>query len=361
MGKKTPLYDLHVKLKGNIVEFAGYDLPVNYEAGIIAEHNAVRERCGLFDVSHMGEFEIAGNDSLKTINHILTNSFDTLELNCCRYGLLLNDNGGIIDDLIVYRMSDTVYMLVVNASNREKDAKWIRGHLVGDTTFLDISDALGQIAIQGPMSEKVMESLIDKDKLPSKNYTFTTDKIAGCNTIISRTGYTGEEGFEIYANFLEIKKVYEQIALNGIPMGMLPCGLGSRDTLRFEACMPLYGHELNENFLASEVGLNIFIKMDKDEFIGKEALQNTSPVYKRIGLKLIDKGIAREGAKIYNKGEEVGFVTSGTFAPTLKHAYAMARVKRTVEKTDILDIDVRGKMLKAEIVTTPFYKRAIKA
>lgn len=357
MGKKTPLYDLHVKLAGNIVDFAGYELPVNYSAGILAEHTAVREKCGLFDVSHMGEFEIAGKDALKTLNHILTNSFDSLEVGYCRYGLLLNDDGGIVDDLIVYKMKDDVYMLVVNASNKDKDANWIRHHLIGDTTFLDISDALGQIALQGPLSQEIMEKVLSFDNIPRNYYSFTTAKINDCNVIISRTGYTGEDGFEIYANFQQIQKVYEAISLKGIPLGMLPCGLGARDTLRFECCMPLYGHELNENFLATEVGLKPFIKMDKEEFIGKTALEQKTPLYKRVGLSLIDKGIAREGCKIFDGDKEIGFVTSGTFSPTLKHAYAMARVLKTVEKGNIIEIDVRGRRLKAEIISTPFYKR----
>ncbi|MDD4291571.1 MAG: glycine cleavage system aminomethyltransferase GcvT [Clostridia bacterium] len=356
MSKKTPLYENHVAHGGKIVEFAGYMLPVQYEAGIKAEHNCVRENVGIFDVSHMGEFLICGKDATACVNHLVTNDISTMVDGQVKYTLMLNERGGVVDDLLVYRLSEEEYMLVVNASNCEKDAKWAQMHLIGDVTFTNPSDKIGQVALQGRNAEKVLSKLTDA--IPQKYYTFVTTKLLGCDALISRTGYTGEDGFEIYTEDVNIGKVFEAIIEAGKEYGLLCCGLGARDTLRFEACLPLYGHELSEDYRAHELALNIFIKMDKPEFVGKQALLDNPPAWRRKGVKLIDRGIAREGSKVYDENNnEIGFVTTGTMSPTLNEAIAMVRIIRDFDGPFVY-IDVRGKLLKAEIIKMPFYKRA---
>ena len=352
--KKTPLYENHVNHGGKIVEFAGYLLPVQYEAGIIAEHNAVRNNVGMFDVSHMGEFIIEGKDAMKCVNNLVSNDIAPMTDGHVRYTLMLNENGGVVDDLLVYRMSETKFLLVVNASNCDKDAEWVESHMIGECVFRNIADKVGQVALQGPNSQKVLEKLT-KD-IPEKYYTFVTGKIAGKDALISQTGYTGEFGFEIYTKAEDISDVFEAIVEAGKEFELQLCGLGCRDTLRFEACLPLYGHELNEDYRANELALGMFVKMDKENFIGKQALLDNAPKFKRKGVKLIDKGIAREHCVVYDGDREIGFVTTGTKSPTLGCAIAMVRIAKDFEG-ETVDIDVRGKRLKAEIVKMPFYKR----
>lgn len=358
MTKKTPLFDAHNKLGGKVVEFAGYYLPIQYSAGIIAEHNAVRTNVGMFDVSHMGEFEIVGDNACAFLNYLLTNEFDTLQDGYCRYSPMLNDNGGFVDDLIVYRFSADKYWLIVNAGNKEKDAKWISSNLTDGVTFTDKSEEYGQIALQGPNSQKVLEKLTDK--IPEENYSFLDGvEIDGVNCVVSRTGYTGEDGFEIYAPAEKTEQIFYKIIEVGKEFNLQLCGLGCRDTLRFEAGMPLYGHELAEDFIASEVGLGFFIKTDKPDFIGKTALAMTPAKYRRRGIKLIDRGIAREHCEIFDQeGNCIGVVTTGTMSPTLGYAIGMVRILKSYTEP-FCYVDVRGRKLKAEFVKTPFYKKSI--
>ncbi len=359
MELKTPLYDIHVQSGGKIVPFAGYSLPVQYKEGIISEHMAVRTKAGLFDVSHMGEIVLSGKDALNNIQNLMTNDFDSMQVGKTRYTLMCNHEGGIVDDLLVYKMDDEKYMLVVNAANRQKDAEWIKKHLYGEVEFKDISDDIAQIALQGPNSNEILKKLAQDQHIPQKYYSFIENGIvAGFKCIVSRTGYTGEDGFELYCKSEAAPALWKELIKAGEAFGLVPCGLGARDTLRLEAGMPLYGNEMSEEITPKEVGLSFFVKMNKSDFIGKSALeQKGGPTRKRVGLKPL-KGIAREGSKIFIDGQEIGFTTSGTFAPYLRYPVAMALIdKKYAEIGTKVEVDVRGRMLSAEVIELPFYKR----
>ena len=350
MEKKTALYRMHEALGGKIVPFAGYFLPVQYPKGIIHEHKTVRENVGMFDVSHMGEFTLKGRDALANLNYLLTNSYDTLKDGFARYGIMCYPNGTTVDDLLVYKRHDEDYLIVVNASNCEKDYAWMKEHLFGEVEFENISDEVSQIALQGPKAKEIVRRFTDR--IPAKNYSFIEDvDIKGINVLLSRTGYTGEDGFELYCRNEDVCALWQLLLDEGVE----PCGLGARDTLRLEAAMPLYGHELSDRIKPTESNLSFFIKFTKD-FIGKEELEKEL-TRKRIGLKVIDKGIAREHCPVFCNGKEVGFVTSGTFSPTLNCAVAMAIVDIEAAEENEFEIEVRNRRLKAEKVALPFYKR----
>ena len=353
MVKKTPLYDIHLELNGKMVEYAGYYLPIQY-SGIIEEHNIVRNNVGLFDVSHMGQFIIEGKDALKFINLLISNDITNLQVNKIRYSPMLNENGGIIDDLLIYKLNEEEYMLVVNAANKEKDFKWIIDNLIDDVIVYDASDNICQIAIQGPNSEKVMKKL--SDKLPERFYSFIEVDINGINVLISRTGYTGEDGFELYFDSNEGINMYKELLKAGKEFEIKPCGLGCRDTLRLEASLPLYGHEMSEEISPLDTGLERFVKFDKDNFIGKDSLKDKNKT--RIGLKIVDRGIVREDSEILFEDKQIGITTSGTFLPYLNGAYAMAIVDKEYSKVgNIVECIVRNRKIKAEIISLPFYKR----
>lgn len=358
MAKRTPLYDMHVKYGGQIVDFAGYELPVQYEGlGVLKEHTAVRTNAGLFDVSHMGELIISGENAETALNYLLTNDIRGMYDGQVRYSLLPNENGGAIDDVLVYRISGECYMLVVNASNAEKDARWISEKLPNDVTFSNISDAVSQLALQGPKSESILRKLVDEEFIPKKYYSFVKNvKIGGMRCLISRTGYTGEKGYEIYCGNLDACALYEIILNAGKDEGLVPAGLGARDTLRLEAGMPLYGHELGEDIPVNEVGLSFGIKMGKEDFIGKKALEAHEPQYERVGARFLDRGVVREHTPVYLGDEQVGIVTSGTHAPSLGYPVAMLRIKKGL--IGQLTVDLRGKRLRVELVDLPFYKKA---
>lgn len=358
MAKRTPLYDMHVKYGGQIVDFAGYELPVQYEGlGVLKEHTAVRTMAGLFDVSHMGELLVIGENAETALNNLLTNDIRGMYDGQVRYSLLPNEKGGAVDDVLVYRISGKSYLIVVNASNADKDARWVSARLPQDVTFANISDAVSQLALQGPKAETILRKLVSEDFIPKKYYSFTKNVIInGMRCLISRTGYTGESGFEIYCGNIDACEMYETVLNAGKEEGLVPAGLGARDTLRLEAAMPLYGHELGEDIPVNEVGLGFGIKMGKENFIGKAALEAHEPEYERVGAKLVDRGIAREHCPVYLGDEQVGIVTSGTHAPTLGCPIAMLRIKKGLR--DGLTVDVRGKRLRIEIVPLPFYKKA---
>lgn len=355
MAKRTPLYETHIKYGGKMVEFAGYELPVQYKEGIIFEHNAVRNKVGLFDVSHMGEILIKGKNAKEALQKLFTNRVDTIKEKQCRYNLMCYENGTIVDDLLVYKIDDETYLLIVNASNTDKDYQHILQNISG-VSVSNLSDSIAQLALQGPYSDKVLSKLTDMSLIPEKAYYFNYDlSVGGIKCLVSTTGYTGEKGYEIYCDAQYAVSLYEKIMEAGQEFGIEPIGLGARDTLRFECSMPLYGHELSDKILANEVNLDMFIKMDLD-FIGKDALKNNPAKYKRIGLKLTDKGIARENCSIFDEnGKCVGYTTSGGICITIGGAYAMARVEKSFE--GIACIDVRGRKIKAEITQMPFYKR----
>ena len=359
MELKTPLYDAHVKLGGRIVPFAGYLLPVQYE-GVIAEHMAVREKAGLFDVSHMGEITFKGKGALASLNHLLTNDYTNMPTGKVRYGVMCYEDGGTVDDLLVYKFGDEDYYVVVNASNRHKDFEHMKKNLLPDTQIEDISDSVAQVALQGPKARDIMLKLMKEEDIPEKYYTAKRDvDIAGMNCLISYTGYTGEAGYEIYTANENAEKLWDTILEAGREFGLIPCGLGARDTLRLEASMPLYGHEMDETITPLETGLNFGVKMNKEEFIGKKALEEKGePKICRVGLRIIDKGVLREHQDVYVGDEKIGHTSSGTFSPLLKTSIAMALIdKKYADIGTIVEVDVRGRRLKAEIVEMPFYSR----
>lgn len=359
MELKTPLYDAHVKAGGRIVPFAGYLLPVQYE-GVIAEHLAVRQKAGLFDVSHMGEITMKGKGALASLNHILTNDYTNMPIGKVRYGLMCYEDGGVVDDLLVYKFGEEDYYIVVNASNRHKDFAWMKDHILEDTEIEDISDSVAQVALQGPEARNIMLKLMKEEDIPEKYYTAKRDvDIAGMNCLISYTGYTGEAGYEIYTANENAEKLWDTILEAGREFGLIPCGLGARDTLRLEASMPLYGHEMDETITPLETGLNFGVKMNKEDFIGKKALEEKGePKICRVGLRIVDKGVLREHQDVYVGDEKIGHTTSGTFSPFFKISIAMALIDRKyAEVGQIVEVDVRGRKLKAEVVEMPFYKR----
>lgn len=356
MEKKTPLYEQHVALGGRIVPFAGFLLPVQYPTGVIAEHMAVRQHAGLFDVSHMGEALIEGPQAEQNLNFILSNQFTGMPIGGARYTLMLNESGGVVDDLIVYRRSETSFFLVLNAANTEKDLAWLRSHLSGDASLTDLSPRVAQLAVQGPEADAVLSGLTDLESLPKKYYTFVEHvEVAGVPCMASRTGYTGEAGYELYMDPADAPKVWDAL----VKAGATPCGLGARDTLRLEASMPLYGHELNDHMDPLCAGLGFAIKLDKPDFIGKSALmQLGKPARVRVGLKVTGRGIIREEQPIFIDGKEAGATTSGTHCPYLGVSCAMAYVDASrAEPGTAVEVEVRGRRVAAEIVPLPFYKR----
>lgn len=367
MELRTPLYEEHVKAGGKIVDFAGWSLPVQYQTGIIKEHMAVRTACGLFDVSHMGELHLhaaagaSGRPALASLNHLLTNDYNGMKDGQSRYSPMCNDKGGVVDDLIVYRKADEDYFIVVNAANKDKDFEWMRTHLLDGAEIEDVSGDWAQLALQGPKAEEILRKLTDEADIPEGYYTAKFDRtVAGIPAIISRTGYTGEDGFELYVASADAPKLWETLLDAGKEEGLIPCGLGARDTLRLEAGMPLYGHEMNDEVSPREAGLGIFVKMDKPEFIGKEALEARGvPTIRRVGLVVTGRGIVREEEPVFAGDVRVGRTTSGTKGPFVNKPIAMALIDRAyTEPGTKLEAEVRGRRIPVEVVKLPFYKRA---
>lgn len=361
MEQKTPLYEAHVKAGGKMVPFGGYLLPVQYETGVIKEHMAVRTQAGLFDVSHMGEILCEGKDALSNLQKLLTNNFDNLVDGQARYSPMCNEKGGTVDDLIVYKKADEQYFIVVNAANKDKDYQWMRSHQFGQVTFSDVSDQYAQLALQGPKAMDILRKLTREEQIPKKYYhAVFGGEVAGMPCIISKTGYTGEDGVELYFDSSLAEKMWDVLLANGKEEGLIPCGLGARDTLRMEAAMPLYGHEMDEEVTPIETGLSFAVKMAKEDFIGKAALEaKGEPERKRVGLKVTGRGIIREHQDVVVDGRRIGHTTSGTHCPYLGYPVAMALVEAAY--TDIgtkVGVEVRGRMVEAEVVALPFYKRS---
>ena len=357
---KTPLYDAHVALGGKIVPFGGFAMPVQYPTGVIAEHMAVRQAAGLFDVCHMGEVELDGKDALANLQKLLTNDYEGMVDGQARYSPMCNEEGGVIDDLIVYKKADDHYFIIVNAANREKDFNWMQAHAFGDATFTNVSDDYGLIALQGPKAMEILRRLTPEDKIPQKYYHAVFDsEVGGIPAMVSQTGYTGEEGVEICMASDKAEEVWNLLLATGKEDGLIPCGLGARDTLRMEAAMPLYGHEMDDTVSPMEAGLKFAVKMDKPDFIGKAALEAHPAERKRVGLYVTGRGIIREHQDVDKDGTLVGHTTSGTHCPYLGHAVAMALVaKDAVAVDDQVEVDVRGRRVAAKVVKLPFYKRA---
>lgn len=360
MELKTPLYEMHLKYKGKIVPFGGYLLPVQYEMGVVKEHMAVRTKAGLFDVSHMGEIICKGKDALKFLNKLLTNDFTNMVDGQARYSPMCNEEGGTVDDLIVYKYKDDCYFIVVNAANKDKDYKWICGHKEGEIELEDISGDVSQIALQGPKSKEILSKLTTAENIPEKYYhaVFHAD-IEGIDCIISQTGYTGEDGYEIYLSNEDAPVLWEKLLETGKEDGLIPCGLGARDTLRLEAAMPLYGHEMDDTVDPVETGLGFAVKMGKEDFIGKKAIEEKGQSPRtRVGLKTIGRGIMREHMEVLAGEKPIGMTTSGTHCPFVGCPIAMALIQReyAAEGTKVTVL-VRGRRVEAEVVKLPFYKK----
>ncbi len=370
--KQTALNATHRALKAKMVDFGGWDMPVEY-SGLIAEHLAVRTAVGLFDVSHMGEIQFRGPNSLAAVQQITMNDASRLQVGQAQYSALLTPEGTFVDDILVHKLGDNDYLLVVNAGTTPKDYAWIRKQ-VGAQAGIHISDYsphYSQLAIQGPRAAETLQKLTTVDLSGIKNYWFTFGKVAGVyNTLIARTGYSGEDGFEVYipSDVATTEKVWNAILEAGREFGILPCGLGARNTLRLEAGMPLYDHEITDQINVFEAGLDRWLKLDKpSDFLGRAVLQAVKdaggPAKKLVGLEMIDRGIARDGYAVLNEaGEQIGIVTSGSPAPFLKTNIAYAYVPTAVAQgqQDVF-VQVRANRVRAKQVPTPFYKRVKKA
>jgi aminomethyltransferase len=374
--RKTPLNALHRRLGAKMVNFGGWDMPVEYPSsgGLIAEHKAVRGGVGVFDVSHMGDIRIrSGNKpggALAAVQHISMNDASKLAIGQAHYSAMLYPQGTFVDDVIVHRLGEDDYLLVINAGTREKDINWVRENTKGfDCVVEELSDAYTQLAIQGPRAIDLMQKLTDANLSGIKNYWCTHGTVCGLkNTLIARTGYTGEDGFEIYvpSDVATSERVWNQVMGAGREFGIVPCGLGCRNTLRLEAKMALYGHEISDTINVWEAGLDRHCKMEKGDFVGRAALERAKEAgLKRtlVGMEMIERGIARDEYCVCNEaGEAIGVVTSGSPSPTLGKNIGLAYVPPALSAVGtILYVEIRGQKCKAQVVPTPFYKRAKRA
>jgi len=358
--KRTPLHDEHVRLNGKLVPFAGFEMPVQYPTGITEEHRAVRDAAGIFDVSHMGELEISGPQALDYVQYVTTNDAAKLQVGQAQYAALCRENGGVIDDCLVYRFDDR-YMIVVNASNLEKDREWIEAQSDRfDATLVDRSDEIALIALQGPEAPSILAELTDADLDAIGYYRFAEGQVAGRDAVISRTGYTGEDGFELYVAAGDASHIWRALLDAGEPHGLKPAGLGARDSLRLEMGYALYGNDLDEAHDALESGLGWVVKPDKGEFLGRDALvrrKEAGVERKLIGFVLEERGFPRQGYAIQHEGRRIGEVTSGIVSPSLGQGVGMGYVDAEYAKADTrIEIDVRGKAVPARVVRPPFYK-----
>jgi aminomethyltransferase len=362
--KKTPLYEKHTEMGGRIIDFGGWALPVRYD-GIVKEHRRVREAAGLFDVSHMGEVAVQGPDAQGIIQNLITNDITNMETGQTLYSPVCYPDGGTVDDLLVYKLAGDDYLLVVNAANTDKDFEWMFENMKGDAAIRNISDEIAQLAVQGPKAEEILQRLTDFPLDSIKFYHFAPNvQVGGATAIVSRTGYTGEDGFEIYCPASGAPGLWDELLREGEPMGLAPAGLGARDTLRFEAALPLYGHELSKDISPLEAGLGFFVKLNKESFIGKQALakQKEEGVARRIaGFEMKEPGIPRAGYGVFSAGRKIGVVTSGGYAPSLDKNLGLALVETDCAAVGTgISIEVRGKQLRAEVVKKPFYQKKYK-
>ena len=354
--KRTCLYDKHVALGALISPFGGFDMPIQY-SNITDEHQAVRQHCGVFDVSHMGEVLVSGTDAERYVNHIFTNNVEGLAVGKILYGMMCYENGGVVDDLLVYKMADDRFFLVINAANIDKDWAWIQLQAEGFNVTLDNqSDYYGQLAVQGPEAERIMEEILN---LPCSELTFYTFKTMG-DVIVSRTGYTGEDGFEIYATPDYINQCWDKL----MAAGVTPCGLGCRDTLRFEVGLPLYGDELSAEITPIMAGLGMFVKLDKEEFVGRDALAKQKAegvAQKLVGIELQDKAIPRHGYTVMKDGQPIGTVTTGYHTISTDKSVCMALIDSQYAPLGTeLEVQIRKKVFPGTVVKKRFYGKHYK-
>jgi aminomethyltransferase len=366
--RRTALHSTHHAHKAKMVDFGGWDMPVQY-AGLVAEHMAVRTGVGVFDVSHMGDIQLRGPNSLAAVQKLLMNDAGKLQIGQAHYSAMLYPNGTFVDDVVLHKLGENDYLIVINAGTREKDVKWVRQVIGGmsGVHVTDVSDYYTQIAIQGPKAMATLQKLTAVDLTGIKNYWFTWGQVCGChNVLIARTGYTGEDGFEIYipADEPTSSRVWGEVLAAGEEFGIVPCGLGSRNTLRLEAAMALYGHEISDEINVFEANLGRYCKLDKGtDFVGREALaeiqSSGGPTRRLVGLEMVERGIGRDGYPVCSlDGEKIGEVTSGSPAPFLKKNIALAYVPMAfTELGTEVAVEIRGQLVKAVVVPTPFYKK----
>lgn len=360
--KKTPLYDEHIRMGGKVVDYAGWYLPIQYE-GLVPEHNAVRNKVGLFDVSHMGLIIVKGKDALAFVDYLVTNDVSKSKDNRITYTFMCQPDGGVVDDFLYYRVGPEHFYLVVNAANIEKDYNWILKHKGDfDVEVTDVSPQTGILALQGPLAEKTLQKITEKDLSQMKFFSFDESvDINGVDVMLSRNGYTGEDGFEIYAKSEDIVKVWKDLFKAGEEEGIVPTGLGCRDTLRFEASLPLYGHEISETITPLEGGFKFFVKLDKEsDFIGKEALTKQWEAgleRELVGFELLGRGIPREEYEVQKDGKKIGHVTTGYMSPTLKKSIGNALISTEFRELGTeIDIMIRNKPVKAKVIDKDFLK-----
>ena len=360
--KRTPLFASYARYGGKTIDFGGWELPVQFSS-IGQEHEAVRTKAGLFDVSHMGEVDVKGKNALAYLQRVTTNDVSKLEIGQAQYSVLCYPDGGTVDDLLVYKLADDHYLLVINAGNIEKDVAWLQEHLIEGVTIENISAETAQLAIQGPLAQSILQKLTDTDLAQIGTFRFQQNVlIDGVPALVSRTGYTGEDGFELYLQADKAEQLWDRLLAVGKEDGLLPCGLGARDTLRFEARLPLYGQELSREISPIEAGIGFAVKTDKEvAFIGQEVLKQQKEhgaPRKLVGIEMIDRGIPRTHYPVYAGEERIGEVTTGTQSPTLKKNVGLALIKSEHAALGTqLEVEIRGKRLRAEVVATPFYKR----
>ena len=360
--KRTPLYDAHVKAGARMVEFGGWEMPVQY-TGIIEEHRRVRSAVGLFDVSHMGEFEVEGPAALAALQSVTTNDVSSLEVGQVQYSLFPYPEGGLVDDLTVYRLAEQHFMVTVNASNIDKDWAWVTTHAPG-ARWKNVSGETGLIAVQGPRAEDLVAGLSPVNVREIGYYRFAIGIVADVRTLISRTGYTGEDGFELYVPWRETGRVWNALMDAGRAMDVAAIGLGARDTLRLEMRYALYGNDIDQTTNPLEAGLGWVVKPAKGEFIGKAAIERVraeGPKRKLIGLEMADRSVARHGYPVLSGGRKVGEVTSGTFGPSVQKSIAMAYVETPLAAVGTgLDVEIRGQAHPARVVKTPFHPSRVR-
>ena len=357
--KQTPLHGEHERLNARLVPFAGYAMPVQYPAGIVKEHQAVRQHAGLFDVSHMGEFEIRGPEALELVQHLLTNDASRLEVGQAQYTVLCQPDGTALDDCLVYRFQDR-YMVVVNAGNLEKDRGWFEAAAENfDVEFIDRSDEIGLLALQGPKAQRILEQATDVDLEAIGFYRFTEGRVADRDAVISRTGYTGEDGFELYLAAADAAHVWSALLEAGEPEGLLPAGLGARDSLRLEVGYILYGNDLDEQHTPLEAGLGWVVKLGKGEFVGRDVLARQKEeglTEKLVGFVLKERGFPRQGYEIRYDGEPAGEVTSGVLSHSTGQGIGMGYVPVAASKPGTpIEVVIRDRPMVAEVVRPPFY------
>jgi aminomethyltransferase len=361
--RRTPLHAAHLMAGARMVPFAGWEMPVQY-TGIIEEHRAVRRAGGLFDVSHMGEFEVEGPGALEAVQRLTTNDAAALAPGQVQYSLLCTPDGGIVDDLTVHRLAADRFMLTVNAANVDKDWAWVTAH-AGGARWRNVSDETALLALQGPRAEAVLGRLADTDLAPLGYYRFARGRVAGAPALISRTGYTGEDGFEIYVGAADAGRLWDALLEGGRAEGIVPVGLGARDTLRLEMKYPLYGHEIDETTDPIEAGLGWVVKPAKGEFVGRAALekiQAAGPRRKLVGFEMAERAVPRHGYRILRDGAEVGVVTSGSYGPSVDRMIGVGYVAAPHAAVGgEIEVEVRGKPHRARVVRTPFYPSRVKA